>query len=1048
MERGHEPIRRGVSWTEGGAMTSDATISDRTSPHSWEKEKHGWVEAKPLLISTASRPPQKTNLGRSASLSEKELKEAQTRSQIIAAQLTVPSNPNSKGVQLFNRRRQRVNAFTLVSVAGGQEGGQQSSQNEPDSPSGALTWNRKCSTDSQFGDLEHCKNDTQTLQPSDATHDCGHNMDEAEDVKHKVENVPNNVQERHFLPVNEKDEEITEEQEEAGKDKITGGDDNFAVSVPNQAEQEELEPNGVYEGSKASPNICHSTGYNGKEGTPASKQSTITNRTARPFFSSAVVNSAGASNSTPDIPPAPSYSTPPLPVQYESHSSTYSELQLSTPMEPHVAVSSRRVFSPPPPAPLYPTPPLPTSVSLPSSVPTDPHPPTAMSPPPTPTYCASPAAPHLNCVPQLLTERRSETPIRTGLLDEGRVRRTSRKSMFTFQEKPKVSPNPDLLSLVRRTDDLRKGRSQAELHQEEEQMALGAEASNFQAKDDKDESTVEEVKVPVWASTLKCSYTQKKVEHKPEQALTHASGKGADLFAKRQSRMERYVHDSADRRRSPSPTMSLPPSWEYPSNMPGRVKAIINASNVSTEISKTLEAQHATQKRSFQAHVPAPVPVQENPVLENGCSRVEMELSRHQPYQISSSLFILNPTKDPLSTLPKGAPPPKPVLMKSAFSGQSSLPTQYNSSDAYRSAHCFSPPMMPLRSASSDITTSVSSLASERVISPRSGVQAPKPTFSAKKAGITPQVMKESPAAAPCNSSGTQMSRTSSLFRRLSSTDKPPSGVWSSQSPRSSLFTSPPPRSIHNPIISSPTPRPISHSVPSSPPPSRIQNSTSAPTSRPFAYSNISSSTSPSIQNFTCTSPTPKPFQNRVTSSPTSRSIQNSIRSSQRPFQSPGSTTISNHTATTPVSPPWESSCKSPSPQDTKANHRLLAKNIINAAKRKNSPSPGALSGHNFPISPVSNSFLPFETKTTSPFQSRSLSAQSPTFTSPPATPTRTVRSPLRLYTTRSLTDGSDASLESEDSGVRSPGLRSYNTCPRGWTGSLRLKRIGVSEDL
>lgn len=154
---------------------------------------------------------------------------------------------------------------------------------------------------------------------------------------------------------------------------------------------------------------------------------------------------------------------------------------------------------------------------------------------------------------------------------------------------------------------------------------------------------------------------------------------------------------------------------------------------------------------------------------------------------------------------------------------------------------------------------------------------------------------------------------------------------------------------------------------------------------------------------------------------------------------------------TSPVSPLWETRCQSPVvSQDTKANHRLLAKNIINAAKRKNSPSPGALSGHGLPISPPSGGsggILSFEHKPLSPFQPRSLGSQSPTFTSPPPTPTHMIRSPVRLYNTRSLTD-SDASVESEDSGMRSPGVRSYNTVPRGWGGSLRIKRGNVSADL
>lgn len=264
--------------------------------------------------------------------------------------------------------------------------------------------------------------------------------------------------------------------------------------------------------------------------------------------------------------------------------------------------------------------------------------------------------------------------------------------------------------------------------------------------------------------------------------------------------------------------------------------------------------------------------------------------------------------------------------------------------------------------------------------------------------------------------------------------------MWTPSSQRSSLVTSPQPKTLYYPI----------NSAPSSPLPtrSRYSSTTCSPNSGSIQNPVTSPLTQGSIQNPISPPPTPRPFHNPVTSSqnpqssPTPKPFKSSVSiiSLSRP--------TNNRAATTPVSPPWETRCQSPSPlQDTKANHRLLAKNIINAAKRKNSLSPGALSGHGLLMSTVSGTILPFETKPPSPFQSRSLGAQSPTFTSPPATPTQMVRSPLRLYTTRSLTD-SDASLESEDSGMRSPGVRSYNTCPRGWSGSLRLKRGGMSEDL
>lgn len=561
-------------------------------------------------------------------------------------------------------------------------------------------------------------------------------MEGAGEVVHEVED---SVQDRHFLPVNDKDEEIPEHGE-VGKDITPGGDNSPVVPKPNQERELDVQLNGTYESPSLEapqpiPNGSHSKETSSKAEDSALKQSPITNRTARPFFSPDVTKPSGVSSVSSNIPLARSFSSGPPPAQHNPLDTTYYVQEPPTFVEPTFAVSSRQVFSPPPPAPSYPTPPLPGYMGLP--------PPSAMSPPQSPAYYTPLMSPSFAYVPQLLADRRSLSPIRTGILDEGRNRRPNRKPMFTFQEKPKIAPNPELLSLVQCVDEKKRGRGQAETHQEEEHLALGAEASNFLVKD---ESGVEEALVPEWASTLKSSRTRARVEHKPEQALNNASGRGAELFAKRQTRMEKYVHENAEGLRSPSPTMSLPPSWVYPSNMPGRVKAIINASNITTEISKNLQSQHATQKKNLPAKTPPPPPVLENPTLENGCSRVEMELSRHRPYQLNSSLFILNPTKDPVSTLPKAAPPPKPVVMGSSYSKHTSLPStplpnQYDL-HAYRSVHCFSPPMMPLESVSRGVTSPEPGLAPERVASPRSAMQAPKPTFSTKKAGIAPQVWK------------------------------------------------------------------------------------------------------------------------------------------------------------------------------------------------------------------------------------------------------------------------------------------------------------------
>ncbi|XP_059377824.1 synaptopodin-like [Carassius carassius] len=954
MECKHEPARRG-DCCGGPTTTTPSTLNktgantslERHSTNILGKDDHCGVKAMPGL--TSCQMERKTNLSRSTSLSEKELKEARTKSQIIAAQLQ--ANSNSKGVQLFNRRRQRVNAFTLVSVGGG---GVEASKNVIDSSfERPRPWDKHHSTEDQDKEL-YRRNLTWMAGRICST---GSDMEDACEVT-REDVAEESGQDRHFLPVNEKDEELSEDLTEHVKDEVSLRSDN-TPAVMDRTGQDEAVDKGAH--NKEIPN-GYSVQCNGKADKTVTKQPTIMNRTARPFFSPTTVGSSEVTSPVMNIPPAPTYDS-------------------TTQFEPSThPVHPRPVFSPPPPPPSYPTPPLP-SYSIP------PPPNTAHAPSSHPSsYYIRPYAPRPKFVPNLLSEKRSITPIRSGILDEGLAHRATRKSMFTFQEKPKVAPNPELLSMVQCADEKKK-KPQPDAGQEEELLALGAEASNFLAKD---EDIHEEAAVPEWASSLKSSRTRARIEHKPEQALTDTQGKGAELFAKRQSRMERYVHDSKDPR-SLSPTMSLPPSWVYPSNMPGRVKAIVNSSNISTQISKTLQAQQTTQKKIVPAKTPVPVPAPPPEIpLENGCTKIEMELSKHQPYQLNSSLFIFNPMKDPYSTLPRAAPAPKSVVTSHSYSRQSSLPTSplpspYSPSAACRSAHCFSPPLTPLNPITTGCVSSpVSPLAPERVASPRSGVQAPRPTFSTKKAGISPQ--EETPAPINSPDSTTPTSRTPNFTRRFTSPEVPSSTVWSPSSP---LVTSTSSSPIYKPTPISPSPRPIHKPV------------------------------------TTCPSPSP-------------------LRKPIATTASPG--TIFKPTATSPVSPHWEPRCQSPAvSQDTKANHRILAKNIINAAKRKNSPSPGALSSRSLPISLVSGRIMPYEHKPVSPFQPRMLGAQSPTLNSP--SPTRMIHSPVQLYNTRSLTD-SDVSVESEDSGLRSPGVRSYNTCPRGWTGSLQVKRGGVPEDL
>lgn len=668
-----------------------------------------------------------TDLTRSASLSEKELKEARVRSQIIAAQLTVPSNSNSRGVQLFNRRKERVDAFTNKSC--GRRSDEDRGENVQINPTSTnVAWTERDSKGTDRGPSFNNSTTQTHLSHSGTVHLTGTDVADRGEEFCKRENM-DVLQERHFLPVKEEEDET--------ENKIHEEFEVKAEIAPESSNADEIKGTDTGPVLPGKVNGCHSASEPETVSVFTSRHtSTIINRTARPFFSPLTVQSPEPVCPIMDIHPPPSYDAPALPA---------------------FTVPQPLAFSPPPP-PSYPTPPLPAFTNQPPqtycSSPLPVSPVTSISSTPAPEFPASilshyPPMPNYGPPkPQSAAEKRSTTPIKTGVLEEGAVRRASKKSMFTFKEKPVTSPNPELLLLVQGVDERKKHghKPVPEPACEEELLALGAEASNFLAEE---EAPVEDAKAPEWVSCLRSSRTQPRPEHKLDQTLINVSGKGAELFAKRQSRMEKYVLETQKGQiRSPSPTMSLPPSWVYPSTMPGRVKAIVKNSDVSAQLSQNLQAQQAAKQKPKQ-RAKAPEPAAEPPV-ENGCSKIEMELSSHRPYQIDSSLFILKPVKDPISTLPRGAPQYRNPPTQS-FSRQASLP---NSATFNFRTQCASPqlPLNPARGRGETVphpgsgpprsSSAMSASPPERASSSRSGVQAPRPMFSATKAGIVPQVWR------------------------------------------------------------------------------------------------------------------------------------------------------------------------------------------------------------------------------------------------------------------------------------------------------------------
>ncbi|XP_058576232.1 synaptopodin isoform X2 [Neofelis nebulosa] len=529
---------------------------------------------------------------------------------------------------------------------------------------------------------------------------------------------------------------------------------------------------------------------------------------------------------------------------------------------------------------------------------------------------------------------------KTGILEESMARRGSRKSMFTFVEKPKVTPNPDLLDLVQTADEKRRQRDQGEAGVEEEPFALGAEASNFQQepapRDRVSPGAAEEV-LPEWASCLKSPRVQAKPKPKPNQNLSEASGKGAELYARRQSRMEKYVIESSghtELARCPSPTMSLPSSWKYSTNAPGGFRV------ASRSPARTPPAS------LYHGYLP-----------ENGVLRPEP--TKQPAYQMRQSLFVLSPIKEPVKVSPRAASPAKPSsldlvpsLPKATLPASPALPRPSRSSPGLYT----SPGQDGLQPTAMSPTYSsdISPVSPSRAWSPRAK-QAPRPSFSTRNAGIEAQDRRESLPTSPPWTPGAS---------------RPPSSLdgWVSPGPwepgRGSSMSSPPPL---------PPPPPMS--------PSWSERSVS-------------------------------PLRPETEARPPSRQLQallarNIINAARRKSASPRP---AGAESLRPFSPPG---AQPPPPPPPPPPPRLRS-------PKPARPGPVAAPGATF-----------------SPIPRSPLSAGP----SPCASPRSPLPAPPKPFPSRRSPTDSDVSLDSEDSGAKSPGILGYNICPRGWTGSLRLKR-------
>uniref|UniRef100_A0A3B3U9G5 Synaptopodin 2-like b n=1 Tax=Poecilia latipinna TaxID=48699 RepID=A0A3B3U9G5_9TELE len=617
-------------------------------------------------------------LQRGESVVEKQVKEARTKCRSIASLLTDAPNPNSKGVLMFKKRRQRAKKYTLTCFGkaegdrGEEEGGGSSVLSGSEVEEEGLSTSFDSTWDSGYLDLLDRRSSSSASDSFTKQHISNHMSPPAV----ALTNGGSVAVSQASVVLSPPSETPIQSQ-------------NGLHSNSNNTAHSDFGP------SPSMDSISNSS-FNPNPG--------FLNRTARPFTPGTTPNRASVTSvmfrppqpkptpltmapkpvsavSTMTIPPtqpppgpdarravsstslyipprnnnsnsSPALYSPPsaLSLSFSQPPSTFSSLPAahapsSTPLSPstdqyspiHPSIAKPYLCSP---APTYPPPHIsslnPSSELAKDSFPAPPLPQPSPSPSVHPIINISDAAsptghPQAPANDLMATrEQRISVPAtRTGILHDAR-RRSNKKPMFSALQSKDVSPNPDLLSMVQNMDDRCVGRSPCvesgvapsgeaghESGPEEDWLRLGAEACNFM-------QAQRGPKPPA-------------VAPKPQTPqVLQLAGKGGQLFARRQNRMDRYVVErspsvaaapySPAQTREPSPTPSLPAAWKYSPNI--RAPPPINY-NPLLSPSCPLKAQRKPEVAKPGTNRPKG--------HKSGIKPVD--IMSHQPYQLNSSLF-------------------------------------------------------------------------------------------------------------------------------------------------------------------------------------------------------------------------------------------------------------------------------------------------------------------------------------------------------------------------------------------------------------------------
>ncbi|XP_061667058.1 synaptopodin 2-like protein [Syngnathoides biaculeatus] len=629
------------------------------------------------LAATYMDKARQAKLHRGESLVEKQVKEARTKCRSIASLLTDAPNPNSKGVLMFKKRRQRAKKYTLTCFGKAEDDrGGESTEGETEEEGGSSVQSSEvdeggfsASFDSTWdsGYLDLLDRRSAACPPATlTTADNSPGLDNLTSVA-PIHQIPN-FEALRLETMKQPDVAMSSALDMPLLNDAPVAISQASVTLSPPPSTPPINQNGLHVNLSPSQNLEHHLSPTPLNRTarpftpgPAVSRSSVTSVMFRPpqpkpvaavsmvtfgptHYPAAEERRAVSSTSL-YIPPrnngvSPSISTPAL--------SPPSSLYPSTPLAPQsTPVQPAQPFSPPQPfhsPPAFYHPPTPGPIS---QVQVSMLPPTQITPTThscTPNSMGTPKTPQTPASDSLATrEQRISVPaVRTGILHDARGR-SSKKPMFSAIRSKDVSPNPALMSMVQNMDDrfsrtagaepgiVSRAEAGHESGPEEDWLRLGAEACNF----------------------MQAQRGPKPPPVAPKPNTSQApqlAGKGGQLFARRQNRMDRYIVErspsvgpapfSPSQTREPSPTPSLPATWKYSSN------------------------------------IRAPPPISYNPLLSPSCppkaqKKVEMTKSglagskgkkavkkpvdvvNHQPYQLNSSLFTYRGPQDTAASCPQ-----------------------------------------------------------------------------------------------------------------------------------------------------------------------------------------------------------------------------------------------------------------------------------------------------------------------------------------------------------------------------------------------------------